>query len=192
MGFSLIEVLVAMAIAAAVLSVTGGLLSLLAQQKARAITAAADVQEAMSFMRLVDRLLSDVGAGADTLVLDHDSLVVSSFGVPRGLAASAEVASKLTTHVAFMVDRLDGDASSAASRRTEAVLTDLERFEMAAEVDRRWVRALHGVAGSVTRIRFAWLRRGGQSRIHDVDIRRASATACIRNSLASGCSSLVP
>ena len=201
MGFSLIEVLVAMVIAAMALTASGTLLSLVVQQKSRSIVAASDVGEAMSFMRLVDRLFSDVGAGADALVLDRSTVIVSGFGLPRGLAASAEALAVLarepsgpgSSRVTFTIARFEGDAALATSRRTETVLTDLERFGIATEVDGRWVlgeeRRLNG---AITRIRFSWLRKGGRPRVHDVEVRRGVATACIRSSLARGCSMLTP
>jgi prepilin-type N-terminal cleavage/methylation domain-containing protein len=199
-GFSLIEILVTMIIAAGVVTVTGTLLSLVAQQTVRSNRASSDVREAMAFMRLVDRLLSDVGAGADALVIDRDTLTIAGFGAPRSLAAAAEVVARLarepsggdTSHVVFTIARFDGDVASATSRRTETVLADLERFEIAAEIGRRWVTESRGLTGPITRLRFAWLRKGGRPRIHEVEVRFGVPTACIRNPVANGCSMLVP
>jgi prepilin-type N-terminal cleavage/methylation domain-containing protein len=198
-GFSLIEVLVTMAIAAAVLTATGSLLSLLVQRQGRAISDISDAREAMAFMRLVDNLLADAGAGAGAILLERDALIVSGSGVPRSLAAPAEVVARLArersgpeaSSITFTIDRFDGDVASATSRRTATVLSELERFDVSAQIDGRWASD-PPLAGSITRIRFAWLRKGGRPRLHDVDVRRGAATACIRNPLATGCSMVLP
>jgi prepilin-type N-terminal cleavage/methylation domain-containing protein len=203
-GFTLIEVLVTLVIAATVLTAVGSLLGLVAQHKERSTLADADVEETIAFTRLVDRLLADVGPEPDALVADRQSLTVAGFGAPRGLAAAGEAVVRLErqpaaagrSQLAFTVLRVEGDGGEddasetglAASGRSELVLTDLEAFEILAMGS----AGAGGAGGPISRIRFAWLRRGGRPRIHDAEVHRAMQTACVRGSLARGCSLLSP
>jgi prepilin-type N-terminal cleavage/methylation domain-containing protein len=205
-GFTLIEVLVTLVIAATVLSAIGSLLALVARHTERSALAEADVQETIAFTRLVDRLLADVGPDPDAVVADRQSLTVAGFGAPRGLAAAGEAVIRLErqpaaagrSQLAFTVLRVEGDGGeddasetgSATFGRSEIVLTDLEAFEILAARGGHGAGGAGSAAGPVSRIRFAWLRRGGRPRIHDVEVHRATRTACVRGSLARGCSLL--
>jgi prepilin-type N-terminal cleavage/methylation domain-containing protein len=200
LGFSLIEVLVAMMIAAAVLTALGTLLSLAAQQKARLGAAVDDTDEAIAFTRLVDRLFGDIGERPDAVAIEDQSLSVSGFGLPQSLAASGEVVAHLAprpsgptlSRVLFTVSLPEAALATPGTERTDTVLSDLVQYSVFAQRNGQWSAAWPSSAGPPARVRFVWQRQGGRPRSHEAVVRQGVATACIRSLVAQGCAEHLP
>jgi prepilin-type N-terminal cleavage/methylation domain-containing protein len=198
-GFSLVESLVALAIAGFIMIALADLVWLMAGQERRLAGSEADVSEAAAFAATIDRLFAAPAVEASALSLGEDGLSLVSHGLPQSTAAGGRARINLTLEgdgaekrLVLNLVPLDGTDNLGASL-PQTILGHLETLAIQVRVAGQWQSRWAGRLALPDLVRFTWNESGQRPREHFAVIgSRQTSTACLRTPLNPACWRPVP